>query len=375
MDDKYYGRFRDQTQIALMDYLEGTEIALEELIKTFDPNGKVKIIPSIDLGMPNNLIRLYGGFATGMAVLWKCNRPIVFIDATVNSCVSSYFELDVNDAFIENFTTERIYKILQKQNDTNHCFNIKSGNHFISLCKSRMTGKIYLVQHFSDGLAKDVNLGLYPTENVWYRNNMQIFNYNDRCIRYLIDASAEKFYKCATELEKLTKEDHLWLAKEIAGDHIVKYSMMPHYGMPKSNVIIIGTFFCEDYSVVPIFSKEACPIYLFQPSKDMEFVRFEDYPFVLIPHGWGQKFIEEYSYTIKCQKKMLKIYADQKLKYQFDIESLSHLPDKIVNVRTYKNNGQDFFYLNRENLKGKIVDILDQKAALTRLSKGVEYYE
>lgn len=164
-------------------------------------------------------------------------------------------------------------------------------------------------------------------------------------------------------------------AKEIAGDHIVKYSMMPHYGMPKSNVIIIGTFFCEDYSVVPIFSKEACPIYLFQPSKDMEFVRFEDYPFVLIPHGWGQKFIEEYSYTIKCQKKMLKIYADQKLKYQFDIESLSHLPDKIVNVRTYKNNGQDFFYLNRENLKGKIVDILDQKAALTRLSKGVEYYE
>lgn len=375
MENKYYGRFHDQTQIALMDYLVGTEIALEELIRTFDSNGRVKIIPSVDLGMPNNLIRLHGGFATGMAILWKCVRPMAFIDATVNSCISSYFELDVDDEFIKNFTTEKIYKVLQKQNDFNHCFNIKSGNHFISLCKSRMTGKIYLVQHFSDSLAKDINLGLYPTESVWYRNNIQIFNYNGRCIRYLIDASAEKFYKRATELEKLTQEDHLWLAKEIAGDHIVKYSMVPHYGMPKSNVIIIGTFFCEDDSIVPIFSKEGCPIYLFRPSKDMKFVRFEDYPFILLPHGWGQKFIEEHNYTIKRRKKLLEVYADQKLKYQFDIERLSHLPDKIVNIRTYKNDGRDFFNLNREDLKGEIVDVLDQKAALTKLSKGVEYYE
>ena len=95
----------------------------------------------------------------------------------------------------------------------------------------------------------------------------------------------------------------------------------------------------------------------------------------MIPHGWGQKFIEEHKYTIKSRGKNLEIYADQKLKYHFDTEKLSHLPDKIVNVRTYNNNGRDFFELNKENLKGEIVDVLEQKAALTRLSKGVEYYE
>lgn len=375
LNNKYYRYFHDQTQSALTDYLVRTEVALKELIKTFDPNGRVEIIPTMDLGMPNNLIRLCGGFATGMAILWRCNRPIAFVDATINSCISSYFELDVSDEFIESFTDKKINDILQRQNDTGHYFNIKSGNHFISLCKSRISGKIYLVQHFSDSLAKDVNRGLYPTEDVWYRNNLRIFNWNGRCVRYLIDATAEKFYKYATKLERLTREDHLWLAKEIAGNHIVKYSMVPHYGMPKSNVITIGTFFCEDYRTVPIFSREGCPIYLFRPSKDMEFIRFEDESFLLIPHGWGQKFIEEHKYTIKSRGKNLEIYADQKLKYHFDTEKLSHLPDKIVNVRTYNNNGRDFFELNKENLKGEIVDVLEQKAALTRLSKGVEYYE
>ena len=130
MNNKYYRYFHDQTQSALTDYLVRTEVALKELIKTFDPNGRVEIIPTMDLGMPNNLIRLCGGFATGMAILWRCNRPIAFVDATINSCISSYFELDVSDEFIEEIPYEETQNYVKKVFRSYHMYQ-KNNHHLL----------------------------------------------------------------------------------------------------------------------------------------------------------------------------------------------------------------------------------------------------
>ena len=86
---------QDQTQRVLLPYLRETEVLLNKLVKIHDKEyGWAKIIPCNDLGFPNNVVRIAGGFLTGAYYNWSCAVPIVPIDATINTCTSSVFELN-----------------------------------------------------------------------------------------------------------------------------------------------------------------------------------------------------------------------------------------------------------------------------------------
>ena len=198
----------DNTQKALIRYLIKTEQCVSELIHSIDKQGDVKILPAEDLGMPNNALRLKGGFATGMVMIWECSEPLVFIDATVNSCVSSVFETDIHEIPSEFLDERRIEDVIRKCVVNGYSFDIESGNHFLAFCQSERTKNINLVQHFSDKRAKDKREGLYPIKNVWYEDEIKTFFGKERWIRYLIGEPAERFYHLARKMEKRTKEAH-----------------------------------------------------------------------------------------------------------------------------------------------------------------------
>ena len=82
----------DSTQKMLLPYVKETERLLDGLVKKYDEYGEAHIFPSLDIGFPNNVLRLAGGFATGMLVVWKSGTPLVPVDTTVNVCSSSYYE-------------------------------------------------------------------------------------------------------------------------------------------------------------------------------------------------------------------------------------------------------------------------------------------
>ena len=52
----------DTTQTVLLPYLAKTEELLDELVRLHDPYGWAKVIPCNDLGFPNNIMRIAGGF-------------------------------------------------------------------------------------------------------------------------------------------------------------------------------------------------------------------------------------------------------------------------------------------------------------------------
>lgn len=143
----------DSTQRYLLRYIKETETLLRGVMEKYSTasiNGErlsdAYIYPSLDLGFPNNPVRLAGGFATGMLVIWKCGTPIVPVDATVNVCSSSVFELP--DNYNMNKTSEEfkhdIEKLMQGATQEGYGFNFASGNHFLMLAEDE-DNKKYLV--------------------------------------------------------------------------------------------------------------------------------------------------------------------------------------------------------------------------------------
>ena len=101
----------DTTQTVLLPYLAKTEELLDELVRLHDPYGWAKVIPCNDLGFPNNIMRIAGGFLTGAYYNWSCTVPIVPVDATINTCTSSVFKLKGFDAdTLNNEAFETIVK-------------------------------------------------------------------------------------------------------------------------------------------------------------------------------------------------------------------------------------------------------------------------
>lgn len=86
----------------LADFLTETEKIATEALQLIDSNSYFQITPSHDLGMPYDVDRLSGGFPNGVYVHWICKEPIIPIDATVNVCTASIFEL-------ENANSDKIF--------------------------------------------------------------------------------------------------------------------------------------------------------------------------------------------------------------------------------------------------------------------------
>lgn len=289
----------DNAQKVLLPYIKETEKLLNQAVQRYDKDGVARIFPSLDLGFPNNTQRLAGGFATGMLIAWKCGTPFVPVDTTVNVCSSSYCVIQPNGKALKTlFSDNRIDKIITKASKVEGlAFSFNSGNHFVLLCKSNRTGKLYLMLHSSAKQFKDHHLGLYPNPNNWFYDKLKTYKDKEsgRYIRYLKDDMAEKFISIARHLNLQNQEIHEWFAKEFLEQDDISLMTRHHYGMPTDNSIAIGTYVLTEKSdnnrkndKVPIFSRIGAPIILFRPNSQMWSIELEGKRKHIVPHGWGQ---------------------------------------------------------------------------------------
>lgn len=292
----------DSTQKMLLPYVKETERLLDGLVKKYDEYGEAHIFPSLDIGFPNNVLRLAGGFATGMLVVWKSGTPLVPVDTTVNVCSSSYYEFPIsalNGRSIQTVFNSKIINDIITNGSVNEglAFSFNTGNHFLLLSRGRESGNYYLVLHSSAKQYKDSFLGLYPKPNNWYFDFVKPYEdkVSGRYINYLKDTEAQRFISIARSLNEQNKDIHSWFAKQILGDiKPIQSKTYHHYGMPTDYSIAIGTYVVDEKDIVPIFSKEGCPIFLFKVSSDMWSIELEGKRKYVVPHGWGQKLKYEY---------------------------------------------------------------------------------
>lgn len=366
----------DSNQEIILSYLKQTEELLEKVVQEHDRSGWAKIIPSPDLGFPNNVTRIAGGFMTGALYDWSCSVPIVPIDATVNTCTSSVFQLSKLTSIPTE--TEFIYiveTIRTRAMDAGYAFNFKSGNHFITLAKGNK-GSYYLVLHSSAKQSKESCFGLYPSERAWYKDNIKTI-YNDeqnRYLRYIRGDAAVRFYDYSVRFREFNEEIHQYVAKEFASLCGTTISHTPyikhHYGMPTASSIAIGTFVIdmdEDDShsrIVPIFSDYEKDICLYQVSTKQErtyTLSDTDKQVVLVPHGWGQ-VIDNIS-ALKLEK--VKQESNRRLVLQFkDGSEIKHcvspaerLTLSQKHVRSFSNI-QDFLDRYCGHLNGTVMKTL-----------------
>ena len=206
----------DDTQRVLLPYIYETKLLLDEAIRKYDKSGFSTIIPSFDLGFTYNTGRLAGGFTTGMLLNLESNVPFIPIDITLKECSGSIIYIGEYDNHIENFIAKKIKDILTDLKKNGFYFNFNSGNHFITLCVDKLQ-KCYLVIHSGDDSYRNNKDGVYPSDNIWYKDDVKIlFNKdNSRYIKYLVSESANKFIELALSKRNNVESFHLEIAKRI----------------------------------------------------------------------------------------------------------------------------------------------------------------
>ena len=359
----------DPTQQILLPYIKITESLFDQAIKKHDSNGYCKIYPSLDLGFPNNVQRLAGGFATGMLVTWKCGIDIVPIDATVNVCTSSIFKLDnfdCNELHDKKKLTQRIRAIFSHaSDDKGYSFNFRSGNHFLLIAIDKESKDYYLVLHSSASELKKSYMGLYPVEDNWYCKLIKIQKEGNRYLRYLKDEDATHFIKMAHIFQHYNEEIHMWLAKRInemsEGQKFSdeQFLMKHHYYMPTDSSIAIGTFAEAVGESVPMFSESGKPIYIFKIGDGNFQVNIggDKGNICVIPHGWGQKIdlIKNISIDEKMEKLILEM--DEREPQIIPITSKEHINLKGKMLRHY-SDGEAFLKVGKSIISGNIKKIL-----------------
>ena len=387
----------DSTQKLLLPYIRNTEKLLNNLVKKYDAKAIARIYPSLDIGIPNNVIRLAGGFATGMLIVWKCGTPIIPIDTTVNVCSSSFYQFDpaaLKGTLVKDFFNEKkINSIINNgSKEEGLAFSFNTGNHFLLLCKNRKSNMYYLVLHSSAKQFKDTYLGLYPRANNWYANYIKTYkdNESNRYLRYLKDAEAERFISIARMLNKENEDIHNWFAEKFCNSiHFTRHKTYHHYGMPTDYSIAIGTYIIDEDDVVPIFSREGYPICMFRPDKGMWSIELEGKTKYIVPHGWGQKINHQYFDSLANDKELERCTFDilkeslvikdfnGNIVKKFSLNPNNRFPEGMVEVRELWNrddNDQDILKYGKY-LSGTIEEILEPVALF---SKGhddeVKYY-
>src|SRR5580692_10897585 len=117
-------------QLGLSAHLVRTQRALRDQLRTLDRNADCEILPAADLGVPYDVLRLAGGFATGCFVQWRCTVPIVPIDITMNIDTSSVFWVD--DTAADRFNEAQLASTRTTiEGKTGYLWNLDESNHFI----------------------------------------------------------------------------------------------------------------------------------------------------------------------------------------------------------------------------------------------------
>ncbi len=354
----------DNTQRVLLPYIRQTEEMLTHVIKNKYDSRKESgaiIIPSLDLGYPNNVQRLAGGFATGMFVHWECGTPLIPVDATVNVCSSSIYRLThYSEELTSNFCTylEQLMQFASEQ--FGYSYSFTSGNHFLMIARDETDpDALYLVMHSSANELKNSFLGLYPVEHNWYAKSIKTCCDGNRYLRYIKGNEAAYFIQNAHYMETYNTDLHRWLAHQLNSAHefgeqdlqLTKH----HYYMPTDSSIAIGTFVEHPGSEVPIFSDVGKPIYLFKIGEyNLTFkLPGKKGTWCLVPHGWGQQIEQVHSLKVEQENNGAKtLYLND---IAFSVNSRTRLGGENLNkgVRRFEN-GADFLNRGMNALSGKI---------------------
>ncbi|MBD5534898.1 MAG: hypothetical protein HDQ99_04450 [Lachnospiraceae bacterium] len=357
----------DKTQKVLLPYIQETEYLFTEAIKKHDQskNSFCHIIPSLDLGFPNNVQRLAGGFATGMLVTWNCGIDMVPIDATVNICTSSVYKLDkINPQWITNPVT--FYDMIKEYSQTaseekGYSFSFTTGNHFLLLARDSSTNEHYIVMHSSANELKHSYMGLYPVEGNWYSDKIKhIEGKNGRYFRYLKDEDARYFIRMVKNFQRYNEQIHFWLAMKINGGEFSNNEnwMGHHYYMPTNQSIAIGTFAEPIGTQLPIFSAYQKPVYIFEIGPDNFQINLGEKKgkVCLVPHGWGQEIEHVTNIRVDKENRDL-IISTKKGNYPSQIKSQEHIECSGKKIRQFKD-GEEFLRLGSNYVQGKIVKTL-----------------
>lgn len=372
----------DETQRYLLSYIKKTESLLRGVVEKYSTasvNGEklsdARIFPSLDLGFPNNSIRLAGGFATGMLVTWKCGTPIVPVDATVNVCSSSIFELP--ETYNMNQTDEEfnsyIEQLMCNANKAGYSFNFASGNHFFMIAEDE-DGKKYLILHSSAKEFKESYIGLYPAEGNWYSERIRTYPTpyvrGERYIRYLKGDDATFFISMAKKLEEVNVQIHKYFADEMSARKcsLLERSTYHHYYMPTDSSIAIGTFVEEPGTIVPIFSAPQKSICLFKvdPVKNWT-IQLGGRQKCLIPHGWGQAISGKINTLVDFAEQKLTIEINNR-KYVHNLSKEKQIKCSEKQIRQYDSCKE--FLDNQNFIKGEIVKTLTPRYLFCDSMKG-----
>lgn len=372
----------DDTQRYLLEYIKETESLLRGVVNKYSTasvNGEAlsdaHIFPSLDLGFPNNSVRLSGGFATGMLVTWKCGTPIVPVDATVNVCSSSVFELP--DSYNMNQTSDEfrhnIEKMMKEATLAGYSFNFASGNHFIMVAEDE-EGKKYLILHSSAKEFKESYIGLYPVEGNWYSEKIRIYPtpyvHGNRYIRYLKGEDATFFISLAKKLEEVNVQIHKYFSKMMSAEkcNLLDRSTYHHYYMPTDSSIALGTFVESPGTTVPIFSAPQKAICLYKTDSDQNWtIQLGGQPKCLIPHGWGQEISGRIGINVDYTEQKFTIDVNN-IPYEHDLCKREAIKCPQKRIRQYDSCEE--FLENQKVIKGKIIKTLIPKYLYCDTKKG-----
>ena len=352
----------DATQTVLEQYLQNTEVLLNELLSSkFAGTAKIRV--ASDLGFPHDVIRIAGGFATGAYVSWHAERPFVPVDTCVNVCSASYFELE--DDIQHLFTDEHLNTVKSHLSNGIYISNFHRGNHFISFLESCITGKRYLLLHSSANEYKENFNGLYPVENNWFFDRIKTFSNGKTYVRYLDDNNAELFYTMAQGLYKFNEIRHEFIADVIlnGATKVNEVSHYHHYGMPTHESIVMGSHILHNGDMAPILTLPGENIYMikFDSAKDKT-LQINDEQF-LTPHGWGKRHLGTPKMSLDFQKNKFSL-DDDVYDIQFGTSLRAHQNLELRDFQdTYHSRKHNFFKHLEKMYNFEIVDDMKQIAS------------
>lgn len=277
----------DSTQKKLYSMIKTTEDVMNHLLEKTSFSGNAKIVCNLDLGFPHDVIRIAGGFATGIYVSWNSKIPFIPIDICMNACTVSIYKLDQIKG--EIITKNNIEDLLSKLNDSSYIANFHRGNHFISYVESVIDASRYMIIHSSTAEFETLYNGLYPVENNFFYEKIRTFYYNNQYVRYLDGQAAELFQRLAENLYVFNENRHDFIISLLVGKNakIHDSKHYHHYGMPSSNEAIIGCHLIKDGQQTPLLTRPGENIYIIQYNKaiDEEFSMLDKFT---TPHGFGK---------------------------------------------------------------------------------------
>lgn len=329
----------DSTQSMLRSYLSVTEEIMNNLLEKPPYYGCAKIICNLDLGFPHDVIRLAGGFATGICVCWETKKTFVPVDICMNACTVSLYELTNNE--IEFFNEDRIKLLIRNLNDSSYKANFHRGNHFISLLEDIKSKKNYLMIHSSAAEFETMYNGLYPVENNYIFENIKIYYSHGRYIRYIDGKIADLYLKLADSLYKYNENRHDFIIASLLGklERVKSINHYHHYGMPCAHIALLGSHMIQKGQITPLLTRPGENVYLlkYYDVLDDALRLPSDKEYFITPHGWGKCHTSETKIEIDCENKIMQLDS---LKYKIRYgESLREHPG--LELRNIQSN--DYF--------------------------------